>query len=236
MDQLLNVRRPENPFTPAVIGRVSAIGVCTRAIMRIFCMCVAVLAAPALAQTMEAKLTDPLRQPSWNFGGDLFGGFTVVQVTSPNFLTANLNITNLALTVHANRILTHEHGPGFVHGTLEWGVNVVPVEIFWVLGAHYAGGFEPIALRWNLTAHHSRVVPFAGVAGGFLFSPENSPPGNTYQTNFTAAIDVGAHVFVRRSQSLDITGRVFHFSNAYLGPLNPGLPVGLQFAVGYTWY
>jgi len=52
----------------------------------------------------------------------------------------------------------------------------------------------------------------------------------------TAAIDAGAHIFVRRHQSFDITGRVFHLSNAYLGPSNPGIPVGLQFAVGYTWY
>jgi len=51
-----------------------------------------------------------------------------------------------------------------------------------------------------------------------------------------AAIDAGAHIFVRRHQSFDITGRVFHLSNAYLGPSNPGIPVGLQFAVGYTWY
>jgi len=65
------------------------------------------------------------------------------------------------------------------------------MEIFFVLGSHYAGGFEPVVLRWNFTANRNRVVPFAGAAGGLLLSPQNFPPGNTYQTNFTAAIDAG---------------------------------------------
>ena len=236
MAQSWNAGSPENPAAAASRRSAPALAIRRAAIASALCLCVAALALPASAQTANANLSDPLRRPGWNFGGDLFGGFTVRQLTSPNFLTANRNIADLALSARADRVLTHDHGPGFLRGTFQWGANVIPMEIFFVLGSHYAGGFEPVVLRWNFTANRNRVVPFAGVAGGLLLSPQNFPPGNTYQTNFTAAIDAGAHIFVRRHQSFDITGRVFHLSNAYLGPSNPGIPVGLQFAVGYTWY
>lgn len=188
------------------------------------------------AQAPDADWSTPLRHPGWNYGGQTSGGFTVVQVSSPTFLTANRNITNFALAFHLARVLTHEHGNGCLRGSLEWDFNVIPVEIFWVLGSHYAGGFEALGPRWNFTGTHRRVVPFAGIAGGMLFSPENFPPGNTYQSNFTIGLDAGAHIFVRDRRSVDVSGRVFHLSNAFLGALNPGIPVGVQFTVGYTWY
>jgi hypothetical protein len=202
---------------------------------RLICVSM-VLTVLLRAQTPPTIVCDALRQPGWNYGGQIFGGFTVVQVTSPNFLTANRNISNLSLAFHLGRVLTHEHGPGLTRGTLEWDFNVIPVEIFWVLGSHYAGGFEPVGFRWNLTRNRHRIVPFAGVAGGLLFSPQNFPPGNTYQMNFTAAIDAGTRIYVRHRQSIAIIGRVFHLSNSYLGPLNPGIPVGLQFGVEYLRY
>jgi hypothetical protein len=189
----------------------------------------------APAQTDDG-LADLLRQPGWNYGGQISGGFTAIQVSSPNFLISDRNITNLALAFHLARLLTHEHGPSWVRGTFEWDFNVIPVEIFWVLGTHYAGGFEAFGPRWNFTGNRRRVVPFAGVAGGMLFSPENFPPGNTYQSNFTIAIDGGAHLFVCRKRSVDAIARVYHLSNAFLGASNPGIPVGLQFSLGYTWY
>lgn len=188
------------------------------------------------AQTPDGAPADALRHPGWNYGGQISGGFTVVQVSSPHFLTANRNISNSALVFHVARVLTHEHGSGWTRGTFEWDFNVIPVEIFWVLGSHYAGGFEAFGPRWNFTGNRHSVVPFAGLSGGMLFSPQNFPPGNTYQTNFTIAIDAGAHIFVLGRRSVDVTGRVYHLSNAFLGPLNPGIPVGLQFALGYTWY
>jgi hypothetical protein len=140
------------------------------------------------AQTPDADWYTPLRHPGWNYGGQTSGGFTAVQVSSPNFLTVNRNITNFALAFHLARVLTDEHGNGCLRGSLEWDFNVIPVEIFWVLGSHYAGGFEALGPRWNFTGTRRRVIPFAGIAGGMLFSPENFPPGNTYQSNFTIAL------------------------------------------------
>ena len=195
-----------------------------------------VLPTLASAQSGGDIPADALRHPGWNYGGEISAGFTVVQVSSPNFLTANRNISNLAVAFHLGRVLTHEHGGGVVRGTFEWDFNIIPVEVFWVLGSHYAGGFEALGPRWNFTGNRCRVVPFTGLSGGMLFSPQNFPPGNTYPTNFTIGIDAGAHLFVRPRQSFDVSGRVYHLSNAYLGALNPGIPVGLQFTLGYTWY
>src|SRR5215469_14760932 len=86
------------------------------------------------AQTPDADWSTPLRHPGWNYGGQTSGGFTVVQISSPNFLTANRNITNFALAFHLARVLTNEHGNGCLRGSLEWNFNIIPVEIFWVLG------------------------------------------------------------------------------------------------------
>lgn len=194
------------------------------------------LAALMSAQTLDDAPSGPLRHPGWNYGGQVSGGSTVVQVSSPSFVTSHRDIGNFALCFHAGRVLTHEHGRGWSRGTFEWDFNVIPVEIFWVLGHHYAGGFEIFGPHWNFTHDRHRVVPFAGLTGGMLFSPRNFPPGDTYQTNFSGSFDAGAHLFVRRRQSFDVTGRVYHLSNAFLGRSNPGVPVGLQLTLGYVWY
>lgn len=195
-------------------------------------------AAILAAQTGDDVSSEPLRHPGWNYGGQISGGFTLVQVSSPNSnsLTANRNISNVAVSFHVGRVLTHEHGSGWARGTFEWDFKVTPVALFWVLGTHYAGGFDAFGPRWNFTNCQHRVVPFAGLTGGMLFSPRNFPPGDTYQANFTVGIDAGAHLFVRCKQSLVLSGRVYHLSNAYLGRLNPGVPVGLQLTIGYVWY
>jgi Lipid A 3-O-deacylase (PagL) len=188
------------------------------------------------AQTSGDLPSDLLRHPGWNCGVQVSGGTTLVQVSSPSFITANRNISSFAASFHVGRVLTHEHGRGWIRGTFEWDFNVIPVEIFWVLGYHYAGGFEAFGPRWNFTHNRHRVVPFAGLTGGMLFSSHNFPPGPTYQTNFTIGVDAGAHLFVRRRRSIDVIGRLYHLSNAFLGPSNPGIPVGLQLTLGYVWY
>ena len=208
------------------LQNVAAVAFC---LLTVFALC-------ATAQTKDKSFVDPLCHPGWNYGATVSGGFTAVQVSSPNFLTANRNISNFALSFRASRVLTHEHGPGWIRGTFEWDFSVIPVEVFWVLGSHYAGGFEALGPRWNFTGNHHRVVPFVGLSGGMLFSPSNFPPGDTYQTNFTIALDAGSHLFVRRKRSLDFSGRVYHLSNAFLGRLNPGIPVGVQLTLGYVWY
>jgi hypothetical protein len=188
------------------------------------------------AQDLDNPPSNILRQPGWNYGGELSGGSTIVQSAAPRFVTANLSISNVALIVHAGLVLTGEHGSGWIRGTFEWDFSVIPVENFWVLGSHYAGGFEALGPRWNFTNTGRRVVPFVGLSGGMLFSPNNFPPGRTAQFNFTAAVDAGTHLFLRPRHSFDVGVRFQHVSNGYLGRLNPGVPLSLQLTLGYSWY
>jgi lipid A 3-O-deacylase PagL len=188
------------------------------------------------AQNPDDAPSNALRHHGWNYGAHLSGGSTVVQSSAPRFVTANHSISDVAVIFHVGRVLSSEHGPTWIRGTFEWDVSVIPVEIFWVLGSHYAGGFEAFGPRWNFTNCGRRAVPFLGLGGGMLFSPGNFPPGDTARFNFTAAIDAGAHLFLRPRRSLDVGMRVQHVSNAYLGRLNPGVPISLQLTLGYSWY
>ena len=197
---------------------------------------VAGTAALVFAQTTDETPSNPLSHPGWNYGVQVSGGSSVVQVSNPSFVTANRNISKFAASFHVGRVFTREHGRGWIRGTFEWDFNVIPVEIFWVFGYQYAGGFEALGPRWNFTHDRHCVVPFAGLSGGVLFSPHNFPPGPTYQTNFTIGVDAGTHLFVRRKRSIDVIGRVYHLSNAFQGRSNPGIPVGLQLTIGYIWY
>lgn len=188
------------------------------------------------AQDLDNAPSNVLRHPGWNYGGQISGGSTVVQVSAPTFVTANRSISNFAVVLHSGRVLTREHGRGWICGTFEWDVSLIPVENFWVLGSHYTGGFEVFGPRWNFTNGRRTAVPFVGLSGGMLFSPHNFPPGGTARFNFTAAFDAGTHLFLRPRHSLDVGMRVQHVSNAYLGRLNPGVPLSLQLTLGYSWY
>ncbi len=188
------------------------------------------------AQNLDDAPSNVLRHPSWNFGFQIAGGSTIVDSKAPRFPTANRSISNFTVLLHAGDVLTDEHGHGWTRGTLEWDFNVIPVENFWVLGSQYTGGFEALGPRWNFTSNFRKTVPFIGFSGGLLFSPQKFPPGNTSQFNFSIAVDAGTHLFLRSRRSLDVGLRFQHVSNAYLGDLNPGVPVSLQLMLGYTWY
>lgn len=188
------------------------------------------------AQNLDDAPSNVLRHPGWNYGGQLSGGVTIVQVSGPIFVTANRSISNVAVALHAGRVLTREHGSRWIRGTFEWDASLIPVEYFWVLGGHYTGGFEALGPRWNFTNTGRRAVPFAGLSGGMLFSPNNFPPGDTARFNFTAAFDAGAHLFLRPRHSFDVGVRLQHVSNAYLGATDPGVPLSLQLTLGFSWY
>jgi hypothetical protein len=188
------------------------------------------------AQNPDDAPSNALRHPGWNYGALLSGGSTVVLSSAPRFVTANHSISDVAAIFHVGRVLSSEHGPAWIRGTFEWDVSVIPVEIFWVLGSHYAGGFEAFGPRWNFTNDRRRVVPYAGVTGGMIFSPRKFPPVDTSQMNFTAAIHVGAHLFHRPLRSVEMDVGILHVSNAYLGRLNPGVPLSLQLTLGHIWY
>lgn len=206
--------------------------------MRIRCLILLLcgLAVCARAQERSPIASDVLRHPGWSYGIQVFGGRSTTGIPPiPGYPSRHAG--NYGAEFHAARVLTRERGEGWMRGTLECDFNLIPVDMYVVRGReYYLGGFEAIAPRWNFTQHRGRMVPFAGVAGGLLFSPQKFPPGNTANANFTVGVDLGAHVFTRRKQSFDMTLRTHHLSNAGMGKYNPGVPLALELMLGYTWY
>src|SRR5215472_4485019 len=146
-----------------------------RPILSFLCFCFG-LSALGAGQNPESSPADRLRSPGWNYGVQVCGGASVLEVSSPVFPTAGQTTGNVGVMLRTGRVLTHEHGRGWLGGTLEIDGGIIPAELFFVLGAHYAGGFEAPGLRWNFTRNRQRFVPFVGASFGMLFSPENFPP------------------------------------------------------------
>ena len=130
-------------------------------------------------------------------------------------------------------ILTEPHGPGFLRGRLEYAVDAAPVfVVFQPTNTAYGAGLNPFALKWNFGAH-GRVVPYAELAGGVLFTNVRVPAGAS-TINFTSAGGVGLHFLTRRvTWSADV--RFMHVSNAGLEAINPGLNT-VQLRLGAGWF
>lgn len=194
------------------------------------------LIASGCAQETPHTGLDVLRDPSWNYGFQVYGG-TATKSTPPIPEAPGRYPSSWGAEFHLGRVLTGERGEGWRRGTLEWDFTAIPVAKYYVNGRnYYMGGLEAVSPRWNFTRIDQRVVPFVGFDGGMLFGPNKFPPGNTAQANFTAALAFGTHLFTRRRQSLDTTIRLFHLSNAETGQYNPGVPLSIQLMLGYTWF
>jgi hypothetical protein len=206
----------------------------TRELLAAVCFCA--LAVGACAQDASRTALDALRDPSWNYGFQVYGG-TTTKSTPPIPDGPGRYPSSWGAEFHLGRVLTGEHGEGWGRGTLEWDFTIIPVVQYFVDGRrYYMGGIEAVSPRWNLTRISKRAVPFLGFDGGMLFGPDKFPPGNTSQANFTAALALGTHLFTKHRQSFDTTVRLFHFSNAETGQYNPGVPLSIQLMLGYTWY
>jgi lipid A 3-O-deacylase len=118
-------------------------------------------------------------------------------------------------------ILTAPHGPGILKGNFEYSVDAVPVWlIFQPKNTAYGVGLNPLNLKWNF-ASHPRVLPFAELSGGVLFTNHNVPT-RTSAINFTPSAAFGAQ-FVHEKWAWSLEGRYLHISNAGLERLNPGI-------------
>jgi hypothetical protein len=126
------------------------------------------------------------------------------------------------------RVLTDEHGPGWLRGRFEYTVDVIP--IFWVFqpgGTAYGAGFDPLGLKWNFSPHR-RIQPYAGITGGVVFTNRPTPPGIS-RVNFIPSAAVGMH-FLRGKHNWSVEFRYLHISDAGLTAINPGINT-LQFRV-----
>ncbi len=140
-------------------------------------------------------------------------------------------------------VLSNPHLPGFLRGSFEYAVDVVPVFILRQptpassipagtndgTGTAFGAGVNPLNLKWNFVTRGSW-TPFVELGGGTLFTNDNVPPG-TSKVNFTSG---GAIGFTHRgSSALSFDLRYMHISNAGLTVPNPGVnTIQLRFGWG----
>ena len=164
----------------------------------------------------------------WDTGVWLAGGHSVPGGTSgTSVFDAGLRL---------GRVLTHDHGPGFMRGNFEYAIDLVPLYLVHQKSTVYGGGFNPINLKWNFTSS-KRVTPYLELAGGTLFSTQNVPAG-TNPVNFRTHAGLGAHLWSRASggtRGVTVEVRYEHISNAGLASPNPGINT-IQFMVGLNTF
>jgi hypothetical protein len=132
------------------------------------------------------------------------------------------------------RVLTGLHWPGILRGRFEYVVDAVPVYlIFQPANTAYAGGFNPLGLKWNFE-RRGRYSPYLELGGGALFSFHNIPT-YTNTVNFSPSAALGTHILGEK-YNWSVEVRYLHISNAGLGMYNPGLnTVQVRLGVGRFW-
>ena len=120
-----------------------------------------------LAQLPTDSPVDVLRHPGWNKGLFIGGGTSVASSPSGQSFLVGFRL---------GRVLTNEHGSGFLRGTFEMAGDIIPVDEYWIHGGQYAGGINPFIAKWNFTSP-CKVAPYIAAVGGVLFSTHNLPAG-----------------------------------------------------------
>jgi len=128
-------------------------------------------------------------------------------------------------------VITDPHGPGPLRGRFEYAVDAVPVFVlFQPKNTAFGAAIDPFALIWNFETR-GRIVPYAELGGGVLFTNTPAPAG-TSRINFTSAGGVGVH-FLTGKWTWTTDVRFMHISNAGLQPANPGInTVQLRVGIG----
>jgi lipid A 3-O-deacylase len=130
--------------------------------------------------------------------------------------------------VRLGKVLTHDHGPGFMRGNFEYAIDLVPLYLVHQNSTVYGGGFNPINLKWNFTSSR-RVTPYLELGGGTLFSTRDVPNG-TNNVNFRTHGSLGIHL---GGSTVEV--RYEHISNAGLASPNPGINT-VQVMVGWSGF
>jgi lipid A 3-O-deacylase len=170
----------------------------------------------------------PLDGQPWDIGIWAGGGFSVPGGTKD---THAINAG-----VRLGKVLTDDHGGGFVRGKFEWSGDLMPVYYIWQpkpAQDSYAAAANPLNLKWNFT-YWERTVPFLELGGGLLFS-QHAVPLNTSHVNFLTHATLGFQFFNSGRRAFTAGARYEHISNAGLTNPNPGINT-LQFQVGMNWF
>ncbi len=169
-----------------------------------------------------------IRHEHWVFGVLASGGSGLFDRDNVQFVRAGVRV---------GRVMTGELGKGWLRGTFEEDVEVMPVDsVLW--GGYksvYGFGVNPVVMKWNFTRGR-KAIPYFLAQGGMLYTSVKIPPGDTSTVNFTSGAGVGLNYFLRPGRSVNFDLRATHLSNASLGDHNPGVNSSLQFGVGYNWW
>ncbi len=183
----------------------------------------ALLSACAFAQGLPA---DSLAKGTWELGIWTGGGHSV------SGGIADTSMWNAGVRV--GKVLTGEHGSGFMRGNLEYAVDFIPAYLLvFPSRTSYAGGLDPFVLKWNFTSGR-KVAPYLEFGGGVLLSLDDIPPGAN-NVNFMPQASFGVQIFTREKRAVSVAAKYVHISNAGLATPNPGINT-VQFSVGYHWY
>ena len=158
----------------------------------LFC-CLA--AAPLLAQLPTDSPVDVLRHPGWNKGVFIGGGTSVASSPSGQ---------NFLLGFRLGRVLTNEHGSGFLRGTFEMAGDIIPLDEYWINGAPVRCRNQSVHLQVELHQALQGCALFRGGGRRALQHPRSAATGHR-NVNFTSGPEIGRADFPRRSNLL---GRV----------------------------
>jgi hypothetical protein len=136
-------------------------------------------------------------------------------------------------TLSWGRVLTDLRGPGWMRGRFEWLVEMAPYFTEWGEGSTRGAGVVPLGWRWNFAAR-GRVLPFAEIGGGALWTTAPIPAG-TSSTNFTTYAGVGLRVVGAAGRGLLVGYRLHHISNGNRVSENPGVNAHML-VVGWTGF
>lgn len=194
--------------------------------MRTIALLLVLLSACAALSAQDLPSTS-MTKGTWDFGVSGTGG------TSVSGGAEDIQIFSVGL--RAGRILTEQHGSGFVRGNLEWAFDFHPVNLYFTpLETTYGASVTPLNLKWNFTSGR-RVAPYLQWSEGVLFTNNDLPFPGTSEVNFQSGLGVGFHFFHRERRAWTAEVKYQHISSAGLGDLNPGINT-VQFTLGYNWF
>lgn len=179
-----------------------------------------------LLSGLAGAQSNALDNKPWDFGVWFSGGLSVPGGSKDTRV--------VDAGVRLGKILTGNHGSGFLRGNFEWSADFLP--LYYVIQPvknAYGAGFNPVNLKWNFTSG-SKLVPYLELGGGVLFT-NNNVPAFTNTTNFLPHAALGIHIFTGEKRALTFSTRYEHISNAGLTRPNPGLNT-VQFALGFNWF
>jgi len=196
----------------------------TAALLLLLCACAVFSPSHAAAQGLPSA---SLTKGTWDFGVSGTGGSSVAGgVDDVRIFTVGFRV---------GRILTNEHGSGFLKGNLEWALDIDPVNVYVTDPQNvYGASIAPLNLKWNFTSG-SRVAPYLDWREGVLFTDHDLPFPGTSKVNFQSGLGLGFHIFTREKRAWTAEVKYQHISSAGLGDLNPGINT-VQFTLGYNWF